>query len=170
MHSNSKVGETMTVFCNKKEVMNESFEIVSHKKKTYIQYFSDWNLHFTGCSVWKIIKKNQLKNVNRFLKIEKHATSQTDFGYINMRSNMHSFWDTAFHFCNVSNRTPCKSAKRGTCSKVKRSKRKSIGFVFALFAKKSWWGVKWKWFVARAKLVWPVSSLCDGWKIDIPLV
>ena len=60
----------MTVFCNKKEVMNESFEIVSHKKKTYIQYFSDWNLHFTGCSVWKIIKKTSWKMWTDFWKLK----------------------------------------------------------------------------------------------------
>ena len=108
--------------------------------------------------------KHTAEKCKQILKIEKHTTSQTRFGFINMESYMHRFWDTAFHFCNFTNRTLCKSTKRGTCSKVKCFKRKSIGFVFALFAKKSWWGVKWKWFVARAKLVWPVG--CLWWMKD----
>ena len=39
------------------------------------------------------------------------TASQTHFGFINLGSNKHCFWATAFYFCYFSNRTPCSEEK-----------------------------------------------------------
>ena len=56
---------------------------------------------------WKIVNK-QLKNVNKFSKIEKKtATSQTHFGFTNIGSEMHNFRDTAIWNKQFRFGSPC---------------------------------------------------------------
>ena len=53
---------------------------------------------------WKIVNK-QLKIVNKFSKIEETATSQTHFGFTNIRSD--TFRVTAIWSCNFWFGSPC---------------------------------------------------------------
>ena len=57
-----------------------------------------------GGSFWKIVNK-QLKNVNKFSKIEKNLSLLKRI--LALRSKMHCFKATALYFRYFSNRTPC---------------------------------------------------------------
>ena len=52
-------------------------------------------MNLRGGSFFRKIFNKQLKNVNKYLKIEKTANSQTYFDFANIGSEMHSFRGTA---------------------------------------------------------------------------
>ena len=60
-----------------------------------------------GGSFFSKIVNKQLKNVNKFSKIEKTIASQMHFGFSNIESNMHRFCATAIWQPKISNETPC---------------------------------------------------------------